>query len=294
MPEICEIALTSEILNDTLKGMKLKSFKIVGGKYLKKSPTGYDVFKKKLPLNLKKISSQGKFMWFEFDENHYIFNTFGVYGKWSFEKHPNPVAKLTFVDEDDDSNDTKEIVVWYMDQLNFGTFKFTTSKVEFEKKLKTLGPDYLKDEITFKDFKERMKKVKDQNKQIVKVLMHQKWIGSGLGNYLVPEILYRAKISPHRAIKKLENTELKLLYNTIIKTVKMCYMNNPPDKYIKYLVDQLDNHKLRKYLPNVDIGNKEFKFLVYGQKKDPHGNEVITDKIVDKKRNTYWVPKVQV
>ena len=46
---------------------------------------------------------------------------------------------------------------------------------------------------------------------LVKVLMDQQALVSGIGNYLVAEILYDAKLNPHRELDKLSNKE-KLIW----------------------------------------------------------------------------------
>lgn len=102
MPEVSEVALTAEILSKHLKKKKLVSFDFVAGRFTKKSPDGYDDFVAALPLKVKKISSKGKFLWFDLVEiknknkHWYILNTFGLTGMWSLFEPNYTKAVLTF------------------------------------------------------------------------------------------------------------------------------------------------------------------------------------------------------
>lgn len=283
MPENAEVALTAQILLKYLKNKKLVSFDFIAGRYTKTSPVGYDDFVDDLPLKVKNIDSKGKFMWFDLakpkdsDQHWYIWNTFGLTGMWSLYEPKYAKAVLTF---------SNGIVVYYSDLRNFGTFKFSTNEEDLEKKLNSLGSDFLKDDDH--DFS----KIKKYKMPIAKILMDQKKIGSGLGNYLVAEILYRAKISPHRLGSDLTDEEIDDLEYWIKYIVKLSYLRN----HIGYMVnlkDEVGKIKKINYHPDIKLKDKTFKFLVYGKKTDPHGNEVITESIARAGTNTYWVPDVQ-
>ena len=124
-------------------------------------------------------------------------------------------------------------------------------------------------------------------------------IGSGLGNYLAPEILYRSKISPYRTIDSLTNSDITNLYNETRKTLKLCYLSNHVG-YMTQFGDYIEKHKIevqKGILPDFQRKIKlkkdeQFDFYVYQRKKDPLGNDVIISKII-KDRSTYWVPSVQ-
>jgi formamidopyrimidine-DNA glycosylase len=288
MPEICEVALTAEILNGRLQKDYLKDIIILSGRYTKSQPEGYSKFAKMLkenPFKIMDINSRGKFMWFELVDKQgrevFIWNTFGLTGMWGFELKKN--SRLQFI--------TKKENFFYTDDRNFGTVKFDFDRQNLVKKLKTLPIDFLKDDITEKDFRNRLSELKKPSDMIVEVLMNQKKLGSGLGNYLVPEILYRAKISPYQQIGNMSSEQIHALFTNIQKVVKSCYISNKTG-YMKYLEQYLPNLKRRNYLPSVKISKTPFEYSVYMQDKDPYGNKVVGDKII-KDRTTYWVPTVQ-
>lgn len=282
MPEVAEIALTSEILKKYLKNKTLESIDFVSGRYSKKDPEGLDEFTKALPLKVVDINSKGKFLWFDLKDPNdksrhwYIWNTFGLTGMWSFVESDYARALLTF---------SNKKVAYFSDMRNFGTFKFSNNREALSKKINELTPDFLKDD----DFDlAPIQKYKDT---IVKILMDQKKAGSGLGNYLVAEILYRAKISPHRKGLSLSDKELTKLKYWIKYMTKLAYTDN----HIGYMINlESEANKIprTKYHPNVKLKDKEFLFQVYRQKTDPKGNPVKAERI-NGERTTYWVPNIQ-
>jgi len=287
MPEIAEIALTAEILEKYLKGQKLVSFDFISGRYSKKIAEGYNDFIEDLPLKLRRVNSRGKFLWFEFvstknkNDKWYVWNTFGLTGLWSFFEPNYAHAVLTFKDNS---------VVYFSDMRNFGTFKFSTDKAALDAKLLDLSPDFLKDD----DFD--LNSIKRYKIPLVKILMDQKKVGSGLGNYLVAEIMYRAALSPHRLGSSLSDDDIENLTYWIKYVVKLSYIDN----HIGYMVnleDEANKITKKNYHPDIILKDKTFDFLVYRKKTDPHGNKVKAEKIVgtgDNKRTTYWVPAVQI
>lgn len=292
MPEIAEVAITAELLNSRLLNKKITNIEFVGGRYLNKPPLDFENLKKNLPLKITKIDTRGKFLWFELDNlttqvssknKWFIWNTFGLTGEWSFKISENKLKYLKATITWDNKK------VYFFDTRNFGTFKFSQNEIALEKKLKQLSPDFLKDS----DFD--ISKIKKYNIPVVTILMDQKKIGSGIGNYLSAEILYRAKISPLCKGSELSSQQILDLTYWIKYMVKLAYMCNETiymhdlNKYTPYL-------NKKEYHPDIKITEKSLKFKVYRKKIDPYGNPVIVSKIVGSgnvKRSTYWVPVVQ-
>jgi formamidopyrimidine-DNA glycosylase len=307
MPEICEVVLTAQSLDHVLNSKLVKSVEIVAGRYKENPFNGFNELKENIKnkLIVKEISSKGKFLWFKFEDEHlkstYLLNTFGLYGRWSYEPDPNANIKFSFSDNID---------AYYCDYIPTGTFEYDTSSIKFMAKINKLAPDLLKTNFTNEQFKNWIQEFlskgpKRKNMKIVKVLMSQNakdGIGSGLGNYLVPEILYRSKISPHLPMGSLTNEQINILSETIKSVLKQCYINNNTDymnkKFMKDFTEQHQqgvlNGQFPNYHPEIPIDTKsKFIFYVYKQKVDPFGNKVIAEKILGK-RKTYWVPTVQL
>jgi len=311
MPEVCEVAITSLYLNDKLEGEKLEKIEVLGGKYLRKPLEGLESFNKILPAKIEKVDSKGKQMWFVLKskgKNYYIFSHFGMEGRWSFDKEKHANIQLSFKKDGDLDK------LYFVDHRNFGRLELITKKSDFTSKINELGPDFLKQEFDHIELKKRMenlicpkgkKNTRKWNKNIVKVLMEgQKandGIGSGLGNYLTAEILYRATINPHTSIGSIYEKDnlVKLLAKSIKYTVKLSYMTNKTG-YMQHIKDfnsrireLVNSGKAPNYHSDIDIKNNKFEYLIYRKKKDPLGNDVKSTEII-KTRSMWYVPKIQV
>jgi formamidopyrimidine-DNA glycosylase len=295
MPEVCEVCLTSQYLSSAI-GDKITGIKILRGRYLKKPIKGLEDLQ--FPLQIEDIDTKGKFMWMTLkhdDKIFYMLNTYGLTGTWAFDKIDASNIRFSV------KSKNSKYKMYFGDVRNFGTIEFTDDIKVLNKKLNKLAPDFLKTPLSLEEFQNKFQDFKNKKKKIVVVLMSQEskdGIGSGLGNYLVPEILYRAKLSPHRTIGSLEKDDLKKLYKSINYTLRLCYISNITE-YVEHLEKFLETHsknikdgKFPNYLGNVKTNNETFQFQVYRRKEDDAGNEVIGDKIISG-RTTYWCPTVQ-
>ena len=279
MPEVSEVALTVDILDKYVTNKKLSFIVIKSGRYTKKPPESLKEFEKNLPMKLVKVDSMGKFMWFEFKtvdgDDWYMWNTLGLTGMWSITEPPNFRVAFLF----------NKRIIYFSDTRNFGTIKFSNDITALGKKIKELTPDFLKTP----NFS--LVKIQTYKIPIIKILMDQHKVGSGLGNYLTAEILYRAKISPWRLGSKISNQELIKLKYWIKYVVKLAYVDNHTG-YMTNLESEANKIKRKKYHPGIKLKEKTFQFMVYRCKTDPYGNKVKADEII-KGRTTYWVPKIQ-
>lgn len=299
MPEGPEILITTQYLMSKLKNKKILSIVIISGRYTHQKIKGYDVIKKSLPVKIKNIDSKGKFMWFELSNNNdtiYLLNTFGMTGRWSFKKSVQSRIKF-IISSRSRKNKTRDL--YFIDQRNFGTVEFADTIDVLENKLDKLAPDILKSNMSNHELFNHIKTFitksrKDLN--LVKLLMDQHALVSGIGNYLTAEILYDSQINPHRSLADLSENELKKLVYSMRKIPKLAYCDNITG-YMDHFKNFMNSHahKIKTgILPNYhpDIKNKKFSFNVYQSKFDPFGNKVQRDEIV-KNRVIYWVPAVQ-
>lgn len=312
MPEGIEVCLTALYLNDQFENYEILKIKLLSGRYKnKEKSTGLDYLDNYFPIVLNSVNSKGKFLWFDLgdDKKFYIFNTFGLEGSWGRVKSKHSGIEILLR-----KPDNKKIEkIYFTDMMHYGTFDIISQKKKLDEKLAQLGDDLLKTEITPKYIEKKIKeyilnkkgKVSESrgDKEIVKVLMDQKkktGIGSGLGNYLVAEILYEAKISPHKKMIDIYNSKAltKKLAIAMKKILRLSYMTS----YIGYL-DSIDP-EMKKYVkklraeikknPNHEynfqrtarVGNRKFSFKVY------RNGDAKKDKII-KGRTTYWDPEVQ-
>ncbi len=300
MPEISEIAITAIYLLSKLKNRFINSINILNGRYTHQELSGLNIVNNHFPLQIKDIKSKGKFLWFELlnslNEPVYLCCTFGLTGKWSFFKYYS-TSRIVF-NIINGNNSNKKYNLYFNDIRNFGTLLFTSDYNILQKKINNLARDLLKNPYSNNDFCFEFnnlisKNYKLKDKLIIEFLMEQtvnKSIGSGIGNYLVAEILYDAKISPYTKLAALFNNNnlLFTLNNSIKKIIKLSFITNFTD-YIKF------NHKnLPNYIPDIHFNDNEFfEFKVYRKNKDPYGNIVTPAHIIDN-RTTYYVNNLQI
>ena len=209
--------------------------------------------------------------------------------------------------------------MYFVDSRNFGTLSFTQDRNILGEKLKHIGDDLLRTQFGNEEFCDRVaslvldknsKIVKSKaNKPIVKILMDQRstgGVGSGIGNYLASNILYRARISPHKKLKEIYDN--KALCNKLAEAIRyemklgymtedvgyMEHLDHKMAKFVNKLRAQIKKNPNAKYnfQPDTKIGNSKFQFYVYRKKQDPNGNNVKREEII-KGRGTYWVPALQ-
>ncbi len=280
MPEGPEVKIISSQLHKILKNQVLKNIIINGGRYSKKAPDNFINFKETLDTKIKSVNCKGKFIWFEFDNGWYLWNTLGMTGGWKVNKSKH--CHITFV------YGTELNEIYFDDMRNFGTLKFSNNKKDLEKKLNSLGVDIFSKEFTEEKFRDiiknkkyHYKKSKSENKEprnLPWLLMNQS-VFSGIGNYLKSEILYESKISPFRNIIDLSDEDIKVLYKNTLKISQEAFKSGGTS--VRDYSD-LENKK----------GEYTFVLKVYAQKKDPLGNSV--KKVEQDKRTTHWVPEVQI
>ena len=260
MPEVVEICLTAIWLNKILSNKILDDIKVLGGRYSRHTLPGLTQFKKHKPFKIEKVDSKGKFLWFQLknrdNEIYYILNRFGLEGHWGFTKELH--SGVEFIIK---NNITEKITnLYFTDSRNFGTLAITNKLEQLNDEINKLAPDFLKTTFTNQEFHNRIKDVMYNksgkltayaNKEIIKVLMDQETLGSGLGNYLAPESLFLAKISPHKKLKEIY--ENKTISNNLAKAikyeVKLAYMTAEIG-YLEHLEPKMERfiNKLREYI----------------------------------------------
>jgi formamidopyrimidine-DNA glycosylase len=312
MPEVCEVTLTALFLKNKIANYTLQKIEILNGKYTRKPLKGLEAFNDELPMTIYDIDSKGKQMWFIMKKGnkfYYVMSHFGMDGRWGFDNHKH--ANISWLLKDSDGN---SIPFYFIDHRNFGSVEFITNVVDFNTKVNSLGPDFLKTEFDPADLKKRIRTLickdgitikRKEDKNIVKILMEgqkvHEGIGSGLGNYLVAEILYEAKISPLKTIGEIYKDDIliKNLTFAIKLVTKLSYLTNITGymehikDYVKDIRNKVKVGDAPNYHKNIDIGDLVFSYKVYRKKLDPNGNKVDTVEIL-KNRNMYWVPDVQL
>jgi len=215
------------------------------------------------------VHVKGKFMYWTLSTGNYMLCTFGMSGQWSPTEGKHPCFFVEFTDGTS---------VYFNDPRHFGTIQFTNSKKRLDKKLSELGWDPLTDDPAIWQ-KFLSAQIQKSGKPIGELLMDQK-LFAGVGNYIRAEGLYAAKISPWRAGNKLSVQEISALCNSLVSVMKESYSFQGAT--IHTYKDSYGNE-----------GRYSSCFKVYGQKKDPLGNDIIKETTPDN-RSIHWCPTIQM
>jgi DNA-formamidopyrimidine glycosylase len=269
MPEGPEVRRMAEGLARRIEGRDLVGAEVLGGKWLKKEPTGISVITKALksgPIRVDSVNVKGKAIYVKIGDI-FMWNTLGMGGGWRDVRGKHSHFSLSF-------SDGRE--VFFEDIRRFGNISFYMGRNEIDHKLNQIGPDMLNEHVTFGVFNGRM--FKRPNKNICQLLMDQRVI-SGVGNYIKSEALYRAGINPHSTPSELSDDQMKSLYVWIRTIIRTSY--DQGGATIATYTD-MDNNR----------GNFVFSFHVYRKDFDPVGNRVVHE-ITPDGRMTHWVPSLQ-
>jgi formamidopyrimidine-DNA glycosylase len=105
--------------------------------------------------------------------------------------------------------------LFFVDQRSFGTLTFTKDP---SKEMNKLGLDI--QSLRFSELWSRVQCVKLGSRTIEDVLMNQKLVVSGIGNYLKSEVLFLAKIVPFRKASTLTRGDWYRIFRAIQKKLK--------------------------------------------------------------------------
>ncbi len=267
MPEGSEVKLFGESLAAVVSGKDIVSVDIISGRYKNSDVEGLDHFRARLPAKVIGVGVHGKFLYWIITNDVFLYNTLGMTGSWSVTetKHSRVVFRL---------GDSTQ--VFFNDQRNFGTLKMVPGRQELVKKLQSLGPDMLSEQVSDARFTECLSRKPKWT--LAEVLMDQS-IVCGVGNYVKAESLYRAQLSPHRVVSSLSASDFSRLKHSTQTVLQEAYKRGGAS--IQTYRDFDGNE-----------GEYSQRFLVYNQAKDPDGNDVIREQTADG-RTTHWVPAVQ-
>lgn len=267
MPEGSECRLIGEALARDVSGKTLVSVQTLAGRYVKSPPEGLGLLQARLPTRVVGVGVHGKFIYWIIENDVFVYNTLGMTGHWTRRQEKHSRVQFEFSDGTS---------VFFTDTRNFGTLKFVPGRQALVEKLKSLGPDMLSGRVSDDLFSERLDRRPDWS--LAKILMDQS-IVSGVGNYVRAEALYRCRLSPHRAVSATSALERSALKAAIQDVLSEAYKRR--------------GASIRDYRdPEGGEGEYNNFFLVYNQKMDPLGNEVLREEAEDG-RTIHWVPALQ-
>lgn len=253
-------------------------------RYEKNGLSGQEKLRQLLPLPIINVDAQGKKIVFILGEDKdkpscFLISSLMMEGKWQWEEENHCDLWLTLMKRGEEGKEEgdKKKNLYFKDTRHFGLLEIAFNRNELISRFKDIGPDFLIDDITDEMWLAKINNKRIKNKKIGIFLMEQKYF-SGVGNYLRAEILYHARISPHRTLSSLTQEEALLILDWAIYLTRESY--------------RLGGASLNTYRhPTGGLGG--YQVIIYGKKITPDGYLVKSEDIGDH-RTTYWVPTIQV
>lgn len=222
MPELPEVQTIVNDLNKKVRGLTITDVWTDWPKYFKRSSGGFEGFEKVVKnKKIEKVWRVGKNIIFGMHGNkdmliHQKMTGHILVGKWKFRDKKWVVSEKGLLAEK--VNGYIHAMFW----LSSGAMMALSDLRKFAKILlfndgdlknledvKNIGPDLLMPSFKFGEFKSLITKKRGV---IKKVLMDQSII-SGIGNIYADEILFAVKVHPLKRAENLSDEELKLIFN---------------------------------------------------------------------------------
>lgn len=240
MPELAEVETVRKHLDQVMRGQKIKEvvldeqdrfvFAFTKPALLRKALTGAKV---------TGSGRKGKYFWLELDRRPWPVFHMGMTGKISILRPPGAHAPKAATPALWEGIQLRSPVkgaepeperLWFsrlimklqngaevafIDPRRFGRIWLADDPLAHPR-LKKLGPDPLGEFPAAKELYEKLKK----RKVAIKALLLDQKVFAGIGNYLADEILFQARLSPHRKASELSSTDVARLRRVMMAVLK--------------------------------------------------------------------------
>jgi len=270
MPEGPEVTWLTNYIQDHVQGKVLTKARILHGRYKNHGPPANFIdFSRTLPRPCDQVTKKGKVIFMHFGP-WCLISKLGMTGTWYMPGDEptwhRPVACIVL--------EFGQERLIFSDIRNYGTLTVTEDKSVIEHEINKLAPDIVSEGTTYREIESRiMTKVfgsRPNTALMEDILVDQKALFSGVGNYLKSEILYESRISPLRMAKDVSMEEWKTIFRVCKRTIK----------------------RMMRAIDTQDLDAYEHAMKVYMKKKDPLGNAIHVH-TTKAGRSTFWVPSLQ-
>ena len=248
MPELPEVETVTRALSKIVKRSKVKSIEIYRTDLRWKVP---DDLKEILENDIfEKPFRRGKYILIPTKKNNILLIHLGMSGQIKIKESVPTLLKHDHIRIIIENKNNNLFSITYNDPRRFGYVDYL-NKRDLKKHflLKSLGVEPFSEDLT-KVYLHNIFKKKTTN--IKNALLDQKII-AGIGNIYASEILFKAKIRPHRNVNSLESKDLELIINSTKEILK---------KSIKKGGTTIKDHKQ----PDGKLGYFKQNLAVYGKK----------------------------
>ncbi|WP_375434326.1 DNA-formamidopyrimidine glycosylase [uncultured Hymenobacter sp.] len=202
MPELPEVETYRRFLDDIILHQIITAFEVKDAHVL---ATDEDTLRKALVgRRVTATHRLGKNCFLELDNSQVVVLHFGMTGDVGAYRDDHDAPRFTRVAFHLEDG----LRVAFIDPRKFGRIRLVESVAQYQK-AKKLGPDALN--VT----PEHLQAVLGTKKPMIKPLLLDQGITAGLGNWIVDEVLFQAKIHPERRAHTLSTKEFKVLHEAI-------------------------------------------------------------------------------
>jgi formamidopyrimidine-DNA glycosylase len=219
MPELPEVETIRRQLNKDIKGRKILGLKfcdwpkmlLPSPKEVEKAIKGKKIgdFDRRAKLLLMRLSDDKAGL---DDHETTIAIHLKLSGQLFLRKQTDSPDRFTHVIIELDGGEELR----FNDLRKFGFVKLIKNKAALDEILSEFGPEPFTPEFTFETFKNI---ISNSSRSIKTVIMDQQKI-SGVGNIYADEALWQAKTHPEKPANKLNDKELKALFDSILLVLK--------------------------------------------------------------------------
>jgi formamidopyrimidine-DNA glycosylase len=270
MPELPEVETIRRFLKKNILNKEIASVQIKLDKIIHQNKKSFINNTKKAVI--KDIQRQGKYFIFSLSNGYYLLIHLRMSGQILYLPHEAPVAKHTHVII---SFKNSGYELRFKDVRQFG-YMLTLDKGELKNYLAgRIGDDIL--QVSLPQFEKALK----TRKRIIKSLLLDQKIFSGIGNIYANEALFAAGINPQAISSNLSKKEIDKLYQALMGVLKLAV--------------KLGGSSIGDYiLPDNSIGSFQKRHKIY--QKQGHPCPVCHTPIKRMKQNgrsTWYCPKCQ-
>lgn len=211
MPELPEVETIRKTLEQFILNKTIADVKVYWGKIIKK-PEDTEQFKHLLiGQTIQQLSRRGKFLLFYLDD-YVLVSHLRMEGKYNVHPQDEEVRKHTHII----FTFTNGEELRYNDVRKFGTMHLYPIGNEMDSPpLNKLGPEPFDADFHFDYFKEKLQRTS----RLIKAVLLDQAIVTGLGNIYVDETLYKARVHPERRANTLNDEEIKTIMEAAVATL---------------------------------------------------------------------------
>ena len=274
MPELPEVETTRRGLEPHLKGRRIVSAESRRPRMLRRQPRERDFSDRLRGRRVHRLRRQGKFIFVDVEGDLTWVIHLGMSGRMQVADAGEPEAPHTNV-----VVRTAEKEIRFVDPRTFGFTAVLTPEEFDDSPLARLGPDAL---TALPRSSELAKLLAGRRPAIKSLLLDQRLI-AGIGNIYADEVLFRARIAPHRAGGSLDAAGVKAIRAAIRPVL---------EAGLKYGGTSLND--LAYLLPDGRAGDYVERLKVYGREDEPcrRCGTPIRRSVIGQ-RSSHWCPTCQ-